>query len=35
MTGEVVKDALYKAGQLSDTFTLVLDGNVDVVAGEP
>jgi hypothetical protein len=30
-----VKEALYEDGKLSDTFTLVLDGNVDVVAGEP
>ena len=36
LKGEVVKEAaLYKKGHVSNTFTLVLDGHVDVVAGCP
>jgi hypothetical protein len=32
--GEIVAEPIYAAGEFSSTFTLVLDGNVDVSAGD-
>jgi len=34
LKGEMIKEVIYSAGEHSSKFTLVLDGNVDVLAGE-